>query len=154
MNADCRINRPILFIKFRHLQKFCLKNLLFFSIKRLTVVVVIKSDYISTHSSLQKNFTILANSHQWLYCKFLIFSTIFTHVSFLIKTLLKNQISTGVNLLVQYQKTEQNTNHLEKYIPLKDLQDKNVRPQNHANLFDQNLKLSLLFQQIQLYWFK
>ena len=52
---------------------------------------------------------------------------------------------------IQYQKTEQNTNHLEKYVPLKDLEDENVRPQNHANLFDQNLKLFLLFQQIQFY---
>ena len=23
LNADCGINRPILFVKFRHLQKFC-----------------------------------------------------------------------------------------------------------------------------------
>ena len=62
-----------------------------------------------------------------------------------------NQIFIAVNLLVQYQKVEQNTNHLEKYVPLKNLQDKNVHRQNLVNLFDQYVKLFLLFQQIQFY---
>ena len=62
-----------------------------------------------------------------------------------------NQIFIAVNLLVQYQKAEQNTNHLEKYVPLKNLQDKNLHPQNLVNLFDQYVKLFLLFQQIQFY---
>ena len=62
----------------------------------------------------------------------------------MIKTLLKNQISIAGNLLVQYQKTEQNTNQREKYVLLKDLQEKNAHPQNQANLSSQNLKLFLL----------
>ena len=48
---------------------------------------------------------------------------------------------------------EQNTNHLDKYVPLKDLQDKNTHPQNQANLFDKNLKLFVLFWQTQFYWY-
>ena len=62
-----------------------------------------------------------------------------------------NQIFIAVNLLVQYQNAEQNTNHLEKYVPLKNLQDKTLHPQNLVNLFDQYVKLFLLFQQIQFY---
>ena len=51
----------------------------------------------------------------------------------------------AVNLLVQYQKTERNTNQWEKFVFLKDLQEKNAHPQNQTNLFDQSLKLFLLF---------